>query len=191
MCSWALNCMWLAQFAPTFFFYVGCVFVSTCSVFAALSKQLLISVGKDSAHSVAVFHWQSRTTLFTAPSGPEAVLGCHVVNEKLFVSCGVDHLRLWTRVGGSYDLDQGTEGRFLHVYITRSRIGGVRNYFVWHVPSQASHKQHPRSHAFSDGSNSNSAFCTTPHMLLRCIIGSRYLRTQRCLSTNALLHQPR
>lgn len=66
-----------------------------------------MSVGKDPAHSVAVFHWRSRTTLFTAPSGPEAVLGCHVVNENLFVSCGVDHLQLWTRTGGTFEGERG------------------------------------------------------------------------------------
>lgn len=58
-------------------------------------------------HSVAVFHWQSRTTLFTAPSGSEVVLGCHVVNENLFVTCGLDHLRLWTRTGGTFEVEQG------------------------------------------------------------------------------------
>ena len=66
-----------------------------------------MSVGKDLAHSVAVFHWRTRTTLFTAPSGPEAVLGCHVVNENLFVSCGVDHLQLWTRTGGTFEGERG------------------------------------------------------------------------------------
>lgn len=120
-------------------------------MFSALSQQLLVSVGKDSAHSVAVFHWQSRTTLFTAPSGPEAVLGCHVVHESLFVSCGVDHLRLWTRVGGSYELDQGTEYRFLHVssvssdgntYILLYRVG-VKGSIRLAPPSQASYRQHP------------------------------------------------
>lgn len=69
--------------------------------------QLVMSVGKDLAHSMAVFHWRSRTTLFTAPSGPEAVLGCHVVNENLFVSCGVDHLQLWTRTGGTFEGERG------------------------------------------------------------------------------------
>lgn len=74
------------------------------------TTQLVVSVGKDSAYSVAVFHWQSRTTLFTAPSGPEPVLGCHVVHENLFVSCGVDHLRLWRRVGGSFEVEKGERG---------------------------------------------------------------------------------
>ena len=66
-----------------------------------------MSVGKDLANSVAVFHWRTRTTLFTAPSGPEAVLGCHVVNENIFVSCGLDHLQLWTRTGGTFERERG------------------------------------------------------------------------------------
>lgn len=69
--------------------------------------QLVISVGKDTDFSVAVFHWQSRTTLFTAPTGPEVVLGCHAVHEDLFVTCGVDHLRFWNRIGGTFELEQG------------------------------------------------------------------------------------
>lgn len=69
--------------------------------------QLVISVGKDPAHSVAVFDWRSRSTLFTAPSGPDAVLGCHAVREDFFVTCGVDHIRLWNRMGSTFTLNQG------------------------------------------------------------------------------------
>lgn len=109
--------------------------------------QLVVSVGKDSAHSVAVFHWQTRTTLFTAPSGPETVLGCHVVHEDLFVSCGVDHLRLWSRVGGSFELEQGEpvpvccslEWAFIKVSRQKLReiFTGLR---FWHAPSRTRFK---------------------------------------------------
>lgn len=85
------------------YFFLQC---RSC-LYLGLLHQLLVSVGRDAEHSVAVFHWQTRATLFTAPSGPEDVLGCHVVHENLFVSCGIDHLRLWSRVGGSFELEQG------------------------------------------------------------------------------------
>eukprot|EP00752_Nemacystus_decipiens_P004400 g4020.t2 len=104
-------CVWCAETFEVLSVFRGFHTEGVCQVCFSPDGKLLVSVGKDSAHSVAVFHWQSRTTLFTAPSGPEAVLGCHVVHANLFVSCGVDHLRLWTRVGGSYELDQGIFGR--------------------------------------------------------------------------------
>lgn len=66
-----------------------------------------MSVGKDPAQSIAVFHWKLRTTIFTAPSGIEPVLDCHMAHENMFISCGVDHIRLWSRVGGCFEVDRG------------------------------------------------------------------------------------
>lgn len=91
-------------------------------------SQLVVSVGKDPEHSVAVFHWQSRTTLFTAPSGAETVLGCHMVQENLFVTCGVDHLRLWSRFGGTFELDQGDDAE---KRVARRVRQGASVLFVW------------------------------------------------------------
>ncbi|CAN0063286.1 unnamed protein product [Pylaiella littoralis] len=104
-------CVWCAETCQVLSVFRGFHTRGVSQVCFSPDGQLVVSVGKDSAHSVAVFHWQTRTTLFTAPSGPETVLGCHVVHEDLFVSCGVDHLRLWSRVGGSFELEQGIFGR--------------------------------------------------------------------------------
>ncbi|CAM9729145.1 unnamed protein product, partial [Laminaria digitata] len=104
-------CVWCAETCEVLSVFRGFHTEGVCQVCFSSDGQLIMSVGQDLAHSVAVFHWRSRTTLFTAPSGPLAVLGCHVVNENLFVSCGVDHLQLWTRTGGTFLGEEGIFGR--------------------------------------------------------------------------------
>ncbi|CAM9122646.1 unnamed protein product [Ascophyllum nodosum] len=104
-------CVWCTETCQVISIFRGFHRKGIDSVCFSPDGQLIVSVGADPSHAMAVFHWQSRTTLFTAPSGLEPVLDCHVAHENLVVSCGVDHIRFWTRVGGSFEMAQGIFGR--------------------------------------------------------------------------------
>ncbi|CAM9100029.1 unnamed protein product [Discosporangium mesarthrocarpum] len=103
-------CIWCAETCEVLSIFRGFHRVGITHACFSRDGELVVSVGADHGHSVAVFHWRSRTTLFTAPSGSEVVLGCHMT-DHVFVTCGVDHLRLWTSHGGAYQMDKGIFGR--------------------------------------------------------------------------------
>ncbi|CAM9857262.1 unnamed protein product, partial [Chrysoparadoxa australica] len=72
---------------------------------------LVLSVGLDQDSSVAVHHWKSGTTIFTAPSSDAPVVGAAFTAESAFVTCGHNHVNFWTKAGGSYQVSEGIFGR--------------------------------------------------------------------------------
>ncbi len=59
----------------------------------------IVSIGRDTWHSVVIYHWETRQKLFSSVSTKEKVLDVKfVMDEKTFVTCGVQHIHFWSRI---------------------------------------------------------------------------------------------
>jgi microtubule-associated protein-like 6 len=75
----------------------------------------IVSVGRDTWHSVLVYNWETRQKMFSSVSTKEKILDAKfVLDERTFVTCGVQHIHFWSRISSdvekqsySYSRDEG------------------------------------------------------------------------------------
>jgi len=71
----------------------------------------LASVGDDKYHSVAIWDWTKNSLLYTAQSTINPVNDLRYVSKNRFVTCGVNHLHLWTSEERTLRRSRGIFGR--------------------------------------------------------------------------------
>jgi WD40 repeat protein len=95
----------------------------SCLAFCKGEGELLVAVGADTAHSLAVYHWQTRTVLFSAWGSDFPILGVCFDSKGAFVSCGKDNVTFWSRRGVG-----GVEGKYVPEPGLVGRLGTVQTH---------------------------------------------------------------
>ncbi|GMH99995.1 hypothetical protein TrVE_jg4710 [Triparma verrucosa] len=75
------------------------------------SGDLLVSVGNDQYHSIAVYDWKKKTAVFTSVSTQQPVLDARWLDEEHFSTCGQNHVYFWSRSGQVYHRQRGLFGK--------------------------------------------------------------------------------
>lgn len=98
------------------------------------NSKLLFSCGNDDKNTFAVYDWMSGSILYSGPVSRAKVNGISWKNDNEFVTCGNDHVKIWTGGKGKLGKIKGkSEGMFScvaskHVYVTGSGDGGIYNW---------------------------------------------------------------
>ena len=64
------------------------------------SGNLLLSVGLDPYHSVAIYDWKRKVKIFSGRNSENKVLDASFLTETTFAVCGVDHIYFWVQEMG-------------------------------------------------------------------------------------------
>ena len=90
---------------------VGVHKVGVCQLDFSPSGKLLVSVGMDVYHSIAVYDWQAKAAVFTSVTTMQPVLDARWLDEENFSTCGQNHVYFWSRSGQVFKRQRGLFGK--------------------------------------------------------------------------------
>eukprot|EP01135_Chromosphaera_perkinsii_P001223 Nk52_evm22s162 gene=Nk52_evmTU22s162 len=83
-----------------------------CFVDFSNSGEILVSVGLDDNHSIAVYEWKKGTLLASGRGHGDRIFVCNFRpgSDKEFVTCGVKHIKFWSVTGNELSSKRGIFG---------------------------------------------------------------------------------
>ena len=94
------------------------------------SGKLLVTVGMDDYHSVAVYAWESKTAVFTSVSTMQPILDARWLGtDDSFATCGQNHVHFWARAGSTFSRQRGLFGKKISLQAMNA-VCAVNKYVV-------------------------------------------------------------
>ena len=73
--------------------------------------EVIITVGSAGMHCVALYEWRTGVMVFSAQATEQPVLDTCWTRQDQFVTCGTNHMHIWTKTGKAYRRQRGLFGK--------------------------------------------------------------------------------